>query len=374
MVGSVAVPTIRKVVFRGACFYDDGLANFLVELVQRGRTEHDLILRVKTVAAQNGRSHFGVRTRAHDRDVLAVNLQEAEGDVGPRCETYLSCARSVFRPRGRDVTETAAAVHLVGPVPAVERGFGDQGVRLAPNVMVEVTITSANTVPRMAERTGTAAFLPLPGSSASRMPVTAATGRLALAATRAALDPRTLARRSSTDERRGTTRRATATARVRSGSAATATPSPMTVQSALTPCGTYGRNRSNEDHGREGHRHQPRQDRPRGDREHDADEAIDRGGRGRRSEGTNDGEVAALNRRPSTDHLTGDHQHGERGDETETPSAIDSGRGVLLGRVHGLGHSWKSKGRPLGSTWLFALDLDFGVPCHPRVARRPGTY
>ena len=68
---------------------------------------------------------------------------------------------------------------------------------LEPKVMVPITTTTASTAPRMADRTGTA-FRPAPGSSAKRIPVTAAGGRPAEVAARATLDARSLSNRVTT--------------------------------------------------------------------------------------------------------------------------------------------------------------------------------
>ena len=62
-------------------------------------------------------------------------------------------------------------------------------LRLAPKITVATTTTIASAPPTIAERTG-AAFEPLPGSTAKRIPVVAVGDSPERVAARASLEPR----------------------------------------------------------------------------------------------------------------------------------------------------------------------------------------
>ena len=80
------------------------------------------------MAAQDRRRDARVGARAHHRDVVPVDLQSAEVDPGPGRHVLVGIEESGRARRG-DVPQSPTTVHLVGPIPPVQRGLGDQGVQ-----------------------------------------------------------------------------------------------------------------------------------------------------------------------------------------------------------------------------------------------------
>ncbi len=54
-----------------------------MQLCERGRTEHYLVVRFQPVAGKDRRSHFGVHAPGQNRHGLAVNLRARKAEAGP---------------------------------------------------------------------------------------------------------------------------------------------------------------------------------------------------------------------------------------------------------------------------------------------------
>ncbi len=73
----------------------------------------------------------GTGRGSHDRHVHTVQLQGRIGDAAPTLDEGV-CVEKFGGVLARDVAQPTAAVHVVGPVPAVERRMADQGAETRP--------------------------------------------------------------------------------------------------------------------------------------------------------------------------------------------------------------------------------------------------
>ena len=108
-----------------------GVAELLVQGAQRRGAEHHLVGFLQTVAAQEGWGDGGSRFGTQDRHVHPVYRERGVVDAGPGLHERIRVERLRCRP-ARHVTEPAAAVHVVVPVPAVESRVRHERVQTRP--------------------------------------------------------------------------------------------------------------------------------------------------------------------------------------------------------------------------------------------------
>ena len=100
--------------------YLHGVPELLAQRAQRRSAEHNLIGRLQAVTAQQGRSDVCSGRGTHDRDVHPIEGQSGVVDAGPGLDQRIRVEELGRRLAG-DVAQAAAPVHVVVPVPAVER-------------------------------------------------------------------------------------------------------------------------------------------------------------------------------------------------------------------------------------------------------------